>query len=594
MSQKPTQSSRIRAPVATVAAAARGRNNTGHSAPAREDAEKENNNAQVRYHVPSNNKNIDPPHGERARRSHNNKDNEEYQDNDEDMSGPEDGSDGDNEDNGNEDQDATTRSRARRPSAKQAQNYEDAQAAAERKAAKAVKAAKLAKKRALQEAGQADEEDLEPRPDNMFTSRVVTSRPAATKALAQRNSKVPPVPTFSSSTRYMADDTQSLRRDDEERYVRHSDSHTRSSDNRHGQHHTHRSRSPVVFGGRSPAPASRSPSPSPVRNINGGVEDVAPPLPYSRSPSPIIGEKRGPSHLGDDVRTVQAQKTTKSGGRPKAKDYDDLTQEVITLTIRIYRCYLSIKHGFPDHAAELEFLRAAFAYACRELGLKMHLTPDISKLITSRGSHLRGELKTKVKPMVEAVFGFKSGHNKKSLAFNRTLGETLKHDLTFTFNNTVKRKGIYKNGIIQMAVNAMWFANRRDEGPSFPEFFKPFPKPALALVLTVVENLIDEWTTGIRTDIAFTANEYRSIYENHLDALNLFEERTKPHNILGNILVRLHNIGRFHSGAQPITENVRPVLSRANIDAAIKEYEEGSETESDAEFGGDDYEERTS
>jgi hypothetical protein len=40
--------------------------------------------------------------------------------------------------------------------------------------------------------------------------------------------------------------------------------------------------------------------------------------------------------------------------------------------------------------------------------------------------------------------------------------------------------------VIQKAVNSMWFANRRDEGPSYPEFFNPFRKAGLALVLTVV------------------------------------------------------------------------------------------------------------
>jgi hypothetical protein len=107
----------------------------------------------------------------------------------------------------------------------------------------------------------------------------------------------------------------------------------------------------------------------------------------------------------------------------------------------------------------------------------------------------------------------------------------------------------------------MWFANRRDEGPSFPEFFNPFPKAGLALVLTVVcaisfcitlltlsvqcENLIDERITGIRTDVPFTTTDYRSVYESHLKALTQFEEETGQHKILDNILVRLHNIGRY-------------------------------------------------
>ncbi|KAJ6625727.1 hypothetical protein B0H10DRAFT_1782301, partial [Mycena sp. CBHHK59/15] len=150
--------------------------------------------------------------------------------------------------------------------------------------------------------------------------------------------------------------------------------------------------------------------------------------------------------------------------------------------------------------------------------------------ITNRGSHLRGELKTKMKELVDIIYGFKSGQNKKTITYNRQLAESLKENLTFTFKNPEARTGIYKTPLIQRAVNAMWFANRRDEGPSFPEFFNPITKPGVAIVLTVVcpcllssiarltflakaENSIDERLTGIRTDIPFTTNDYRSVYD---------------------------------------------------------------------------------
>lgn len=48
------------------------------------------------------------------------------------------------------------------------------------------------------------------------------------------------------------------------------------------------------------------------------------------------------------------------------------------------------------------------------------------------------------------------------------------------------RKGMYYHPIIQKAVNAMWFQNKRDEGVVFTEMFKPIPVPAIAFVLTAV------------------------------------------------------------------------------------------------------------
>jgi len=49
-----------------------------------------------------------------------------------------------------------------------------------------------------------------------------------------------------------------------------------------------------------------------------------------------------------------------------------------------------------------------------------------------------------------------------------------------------KRCGFLKVPIMQKIINMMWFANKNDEGIKYQMWFKPFPLPALALILTVV------------------------------------------------------------------------------------------------------------
>ncbi|KAF7355850.1 hypothetical protein MVEN_00913500 [Mycena venus] len=112
----------------------------------------------------------------------------------------------------------------------------------------------------------------------------------------------------------------------------------------------------------------------------------------------------------------------------------------------------------------------------------------------------------------------------------------------------------------------MWFANRHNEDPGHPEIFNPLPEEALAALLTVTENTIDEYLTGIRTE-----NEYRPVYETHLRSLQEFREHTAKYNLLDKILTRMHNVGRFHSGAQPITTAPTSVMSKDVLDAALKE-----------------------
>ncbi|KAJ6555893.1 hypothetical protein B0H19DRAFT_1151495 [Mycena capillaripes] len=247
--------------------------------------------------------------------------------------------------------------------------------------------------------------------------------------------------------------------------------------------------------------------------------------------------------------------------------------------------------GFPELMSEADMLKLAWSKANEELQVSMSLTPDLAKMVTRRGSQMRGELKTKVCALTELVFGFESGQNKKNVRKNRQLAEDLKEGLGYCYKefpaDPTQRKGLYKAPIIQKSINQMWFNNRRDEGATHPELFGPaLPKPAFALVLTAIECCIDEWATGIKTDVPFTAADYRSVYQEHLKCLDDFEKHTAPCDILGNILTRAHNVGRFHSGAQPLTPAAsKSALSKAALDAAIQEYDDDENTASDGENG---------
>jgi hypothetical protein len=109
----------------------------------------------------------------------------------------------------------------------------------------------------------------------------------------------------------------------------------------------------------------------------------------------------------------------------------------------------------------------------------------------------------------------------------------------------------------------MWFKNKRDEGIMFSDYFNPVSIPSIALILTAVsgplhvtfvfiilqclqiECNIEEWATGIKTDITFWADEYRPIYESHIVSLTEFGEysKSKDLDLLGRLQRRLYNYG---------------------------------------------------
>jgi Domain of unknown function (DUF6532) len=106
----------------------------------------------------------------------------------------------------------------------------------------------------------------------------------------------------------------------------------------------------------------------------------------------------------------------------------------------------------------------------------------------------------------------------------------------------------------------MWFSNKKDDGIKYPEIYKPFPKVALALILTAVcfpyllvfdtngpfqvENCIDEWADGTHTNISFTQDGYQDIFDEHLEELNRFDAFTKDLKIVPSLLWDLHDEGR--------------------------------------------------
>jgi hypothetical protein len=85
-------------------------------------------------------------------------------------------------------------------------------------------------------------------------------------------------------------------------------------------------------------------------------------------------------------QTVKAQKLWQSVGRPKAKDYDDVTQEILSVAIAVYRCLISTDTPFPDHSKELEFVKIAWNVACKKADMWLEMNPELVKMVRARNA----------------------------------------------------------------------------------------------------------------------------------------------------------------------------------------------------------------
>ncbi|KAN0128207.1 hypothetical protein V8E53_013973 [Lactarius tabidus] len=79
--------------------------------------------------------------------------------------------------------------------------------------------------------------------------------------------------------------------------------------------------------------------------------------------------------------------------------------------------------------------------------------------------------------------------------------------------------------MIQKAINIMWFRTVVDVGFVAKEYFSPLPVPTIAFILTAIECCIDEWSDGSHRETSWEEEQYKTVYQLHLDSLNDFRQR---------------------------------------------------------------------
>ncbi|KAF8877344.1 hypothetical protein BD779DRAFT_1475237 [Infundibulicybe gibba] len=259
------------------------------------------------------------------------------------------------------------------------------------------------------------------------------------------------------------------------------------------------------------------------------------------------------------------------------------------------QCLLATEDGFPIQEKEVALIKDSWEKALEFCRLEPRpLTLDIFKVIRGRGSQLRGEAKTKLIPLVEAVYGFDTGRGRKSIRANRKLAAALKYEKGYLYKSlgdeTTDPEGLYKNPIIRKGICALWFTNGQDEGIEYSNLFNPMPICAIALILTAVECVINMWSTGVKRPVPFVSTMYRPLYVYHIEQLRIFGRHTQERDLLGKLRKKLYTQARIAAGVLPEAESRIRGIPRSAFDAAMKEDEqEGEDDEEGSDDGWDDY-----
>lgn len=132
-------------------------------------------------------------------------------------------------------------------------------------------------------------------------------------------------------------------------------------------------------------------------------------------------------------------KIRKSKGRVAARDYEVAVQQLIKFAIGDFRGWLASQYAYPDRMTQVSWAKEAWKEACVSLDIEIGFNGEIIQMvfnlnlsvlfmllnllfeITRRTSHLTSEVKAKLRPLVESIYGFDCSTRESVKAKNRRL-----------------------------------------------------------------------------------------------------------------------------------------------------------------------------
>ncbi|KAH9939738.1 uncharacterized protein BXZ73DRAFT_75911 [Epithele typhae] len=95
----------------------------------------------------------------------------------------------------------------------------------------------------------------------------------------------------------------------------------------------------------------------------------------------------------------------------------------------------------------------------------------------------------------------------------------------FEFKDPEARSGRFQHVCIQAVLYSVFFTNTTAPACVNQADFNPIPHQTLALVLTVIEHIIEQWASGVfDRNLMFKREVYRPTYLRHLGALDRYAE----------------------------------------------------------------------
>ncbi|KAJ7635773.1 hypothetical protein DFH06DRAFT_1003351 [Mycena polygramma] len=209
-----------------------------------------------------------------------------------------------------------------------------------------------------------------------------------------------------------------------------------------------------------------------------------------------------------------------SGHKPKAADYAPVEEALILRSCAEYSCRIMTINPFPPPPLQYQWAKECYSNACRSAKVRYGITDRMVKVITYRGSEIRGKNVGAYRHTFETHFKFTAGNSKAAVAANKLKVTELTHKASFHYKDTKLRTGYAQNSIIAVARRKLIFKDKKSLAAIFPSYFNPISGPYLALDFSTLQFLAEEYSTGKPVPGSFTEKEMSASYRTHLADIN--------------------------------------------------------------------------
>ncbi|KAJ6545181.1 hypothetical protein B0H19DRAFT_955747 [Mycena capillaripes] len=266
--------------------------------------------------------------------------------------------------------------------------------------------------------------------------------------------------------------------------------------------------------------ASSSPSAERGRSLPGTTPATSCKRPNQQPASspPPVKRKRQEPQFAEGYVTI-------AGARPKAADYEPTVRALLIRAMAEYCMFILTLNAFPDVGLQMIWAKQSFKGACRAANERFSLTERMIKLITKRGSWIRGQIVSACRASFALHYKFnRTSTSTATIKANRDLSEKLAEGATYHYKDIDAGTGYGQNGILSHIRKAVVFKDKKSLGVIFASHFELYPFSLLALEFTALQLCNSEWSTGKFVASAFSEKEIGKDYETHLQDIKHWAE----------------------------------------------------------------------